>query len=120
MRILRGRSALRCVHQLAGRSSQFEDIEPGVRRILSTVREEGDRARLRGHHAEADRAPAGGRVAAQVRVEAPHVACAPGPVRGDAYDGAEQHDPVGDVHAKIPVNTPNRITTSTNHPNTNR
>jgi len=44
MRILRGRSALRCVHQLAGRSSQFEDIEPGVRRILSTVREEGDRA----------------------------------------------------------------------------
>ena len=87
---------------------------------LAREREERDRARLRGHHAEADRAPAGGRVAAQVRVEAPHVARAPGPVRGDAHDGAEQHDPVGDVHAKIPVNTVSRTTTSTNHPNTNR
>ena len=32
----------------------------------------------------------------------------------------EQHDPVGDVHEKIPVNTVSRTTTSTNHPKTNR
>jgi hypothetical protein len=87
---------------------------------LAGDREERDRARLRGHHAEADRPPAGGRAAAQVRVEAPHVARAPGAVRGDAHDGAEQHDPVGDVHEKIAVNTDNRITTSTNQPKTNR
>ena len=36
------------------------------------------------------------------------------------HHGAEQHDPIGDVHEKIRVNTASRITTRTNHPNTNR
>ena len=39
---------------------------------------------------------------------------------GDAHDGTEQHDPVGNVHEKIPVNRVSRRTTSTNHPKTNR
>ena len=87
---------------------------------LPRDREKGDRARLRGHHGQADRAPAGGLAAPQVRVEAPDVARAPGPVRGDADHGAEQHHPVGEVHEKIRVNTASRTTTRTNHPNTNR
>ncbi len=87
---------------------------------LAWDREERDRARLCGHHAEADGPPPGGRVAAKIGVEAPHVARAPGAVRGDAHDGAKQHDPVGKVHEKIRVNSVSRRTTATNHPKTNR
>ena len=77
---------------------------------------EGDRARLRGHHGQADRPPADGLAALEVRVEAPHMARAPGPVRGDAEHGAEQHHPVGEVHEKIRLKLASRTTTSTNHP----
>src|SRR5262249_24890591 len=87
---------------------------------LTGDRKEGDRAGLRGHHAEADRAPAGRRAAAQVCIEATDVARAPGAICGDAHDRSEQHDPVGDVHEKIPVNTVSRTTTSKNHPKTKR
>ncbi len=62
---------------------------------------EGDRARLGGHHGQADRPPADGLAALEVRVEAPDMARAPGPVGGDADHGAEQHHPVGEVHEKI-------------------
>lgn len=44
MRILRGNAASRCVRQLSMRSSRLEGVEPKVRRILNSVRSEGDRA----------------------------------------------------------------------------
>jgi len=44
MRILRGNAASRCVRQLSMRSSQPEGVESKVRRILNSVRSEGDRA----------------------------------------------------------------------------
>src|SRR5262249_20776643 len=87
---------------------------------LAGDREERDRAGLGGHHAEPDGAPAGGGVAAEIRVQAPHVARAPGAVRGDAHDGAEQHDPVSGLHEKISVNTVRSTSQSATQPRTAR
>jgi len=44
MRILSGRAAAARVRKLAGRSSQFEKLEPEVGQIISDVRRRGDRA----------------------------------------------------------------------------
>src|SRR5690242_17415156 len=43
MRILSGRVAEARVKQLASRSSQFETVEPQVRKIVDDVRRNGDR-----------------------------------------------------------------------------
>ena len=87
---------------------------------LSRDRKEGNRARLRGHHGQADCAPPRGPAALQVGVEAPNLTRAPRTVRGDAAQGAKEHHPISDVHEKIRANTASRTTTRTNHPNTNR
>jgi histidinol dehydrogenase len=47
MRILTDRSAEAYVHALEGRSSQLDEIEPRVRRIVDDVRSAGDRALLK-------------------------------------------------------------------------
>jgi histidinol dehydrogenase len=44
MRILTGRAAAAQVKKIAGRSAQFERVEPQVRRIVQDVRRNGDRA----------------------------------------------------------------------------
>lgn len=44
MRVLRGKAAERAVAQLEKRASQFDAIEPKVRRIIQTVRKGGDKA----------------------------------------------------------------------------
>ena len=44
MRILSGRAAAARVRKLAGRGSQFDKVEPVVRRIIADVRRRGDRA----------------------------------------------------------------------------
>src|SRR5262249_56370649 len=72
---------------------------------LARDRQVGDGTRLGRHHAEPDRPPAGGGVAAQVGVEAPHVTRAPGAVPRDAHERPHQHDPVDGAHQKLTVNT---------------
>ena len=44
MRILLGRAAAARVRKLAGRSGQFEKVDPAVRQIVTGVRQGGDRA----------------------------------------------------------------------------
>jgi len=44
MRTLTGKAAVAAVRKLAGRSLQFDELEPGVSRILRDVRRGGDRA----------------------------------------------------------------------------
>ena len=87
---------------------------------LSGNGEEGDGARLRGHHREADGSPADGPAALEVRAEALDLARAPGPVRSDAEHGAEEDHPVDEVHEKYREKAARNATTSTNHPITNR
>jgi histidinol dehydrogenase len=44
MRVLSGEQAAKRVQQIAARSARFDDIEPRVRPILESVRQQGDRA----------------------------------------------------------------------------
>jgi histidinol dehydrogenase len=44
MRILSGAAAAARVHKLAARGSRYEKVEPVVRRIITDVRKQGDRA----------------------------------------------------------------------------
>lgn len=44
MRVLSGRAAAAQVKKIAGRSAQFEAVEPQVRKIVDDVRRDGDRA----------------------------------------------------------------------------
>src|SRR5205823_2384738 len=87
---------------------------------LSRDRKEGNRARLRGHHGQADRTPPRGLAALQVRIKAPDLTRAPRTVRGDPAQGTEEHHPISNVHEKFRANAASRTTTRTNHPNTNR
>src|SRR5207237_10552261 len=64
--------------------------------------------------------PPRGPACLEIRIKAPDVTRAPRTVRGDAAQGTQEHHPIGDVHEKIRANTASRITTTTNHPNTNR
>jgi len=47
MRVLRGRAAERAVAQIEQRASRLEHVEPAVRKIVATVRKDGDKAMRR-------------------------------------------------------------------------
>ena len=79
-----------------------------------------DRARLGGHHRNADGAPARGLAAFEIGVEVVGVARVPRAVGGDANHGPEQDDPVEQVHANQREKSVSSATTSTKTMKTKR
>jgi histidinol dehydrogenase len=47
MRILEGKAAAKAVARIEGRASRLDEVEPKVRKIIQTVRRDGDKALLR-------------------------------------------------------------------------